>query len=204
MTLLIALVVIIGAILLVVAVLAMRNRDPLAEMRNNAASAPQRDPFDEVTGAAEFGPDRLAPGAIIVYGATDYVVRGTLVVQQGPFTWYEHLLDGGDGASWLGVEVDEGQLELVWWTTRKQALHPQSLLDFEGVTYHEGERGHAQYRSIGTTGLPQSGEMRYIDMADSTGELRLGFEGWANDDSWEMSTGRVVLPGEFTVYPAPK
>ena len=199
MTLLIALVVIIGAILLVVAVLAMRNRDPLAEMRNNAASAPQRDPFDEVTGAAEFGPDRLAPGAIIVYGATDYVVRGTLVVQQGPFTWYEHLLDGGDGASWLGVEVDEGQLELVWWTTRKQALHPQSPLDFEGVTYHEGERGHAQYRSIGTTG-----EMRYIDMADSTGELRLGFEGWANDDSWEMSTGRVVLPGEFTVYPAPK
>ena len=134
MTLLIALVVIIGAILLVVAVLAMRNRDPLAEMRNNAASAPQRDPFDEVTGAAEFGPDRLAPGAIIVYGATDYVVRGTLVVQQGPFTWYEHLLDGGDGASWLGVEVDEGQLELVWWTTRKQALHPQSPLDFEGVT----------------------------------------------------------------------
>ena len=103
MTLLIALVVIIGAILLVVAVLAMRNRDPLAEMRNNAASVPQRDPFDEVTGAAEFGPDRLAPGAIIVYGATDYVVRGTLVVQQGPFTWYEHLLDGGDGASWLGV-----------------------------------------------------------------------------------------------------
>lgn len=204
MTLLIALVVIIGAILLVVAVLAMRNRDPLAEMRNNAASAPQRDPFDEVTGAAEFGPDRLTPGAIIVYGATDYVVRGTLVVQQGPFTWYEHLLDGGDGASWLGVEVDEGQLELVWWTTRKQALHPQSPLDFEGVTYHEGERGHAQYRSIGTTGLPQSGEMRYIDMADSTGELRLGFEGWANDDSWEMSTGRVVLPGEFTVYPAPK
>ena len=193
MTLLIALVVIIGAILLVVAVLAMRNRDPLAEMRNNAASAPQRDPFDEVTGAAEFGPDRLAPGAIIVYGATDYVVRGTLVVQQGPFTWYEHLLDGGDGASWL-----------VWWTTRKQALHPQSPLDFEGITYHEGERGHAQYRSIGTTGLPQSGEMRYIDMADSTGELRLGFEGWANDDSWEMSTGRVVLPGEFTVYPAPK
>ena len=198
MTLLIALVVIIGAILLVVAVLAMRNRDPLAEMRNNAASAPQRDPFDEVTGAAEFGPDRLAPGAIIVYGATDYVV------QEGPFMWYEHLLDGGDGASWLGVEVDEGQLELVWWTTRKQALHPQSPLDFEGVTYHEGERGHAQYRSIGTTGLPQSGEMRYIDMADSTGELRLGFEGWANDDSWEMSTGRVVLPGEFTVYPAPK
>ena len=105
MTLLIALVVIIGAILLVVAVLAMRNRDPLAEMRNNATSAPQRDPFDEVTGAAEFGPDRLAPGAIIVYGATDYVVRGTLVVQQGPFTWYEHLLDGGDGASWLGGEV---------------------------------------------------------------------------------------------------
>ena len=165
---------------------------------------PARNLFAEVPDAADFGPDRLGPGAVVTYGATDYLVRGTLVVTQGQFTWYEHLLDGGDGSSFLAVEIDDGELELVWWTTRKQALHPQSPLDFEGVTYHEGERGHAQYHSIGTTGLPQSGEMRYIDMADSTGELRLGFEGWANDDSWEMSTGRVVLPGEFTVYPAPK
>ena len=165
---------------------------------------PARNLFAEVPDAADFGPDRLGPGAVVTYGATDYLVRGTLEVTQGQFTWYEHLLDGGDGSSFLAVEIDDGELELVWWTTRKQALHPQSPLDFEGVTYHEGERGHAQYRSIGTTGLPQSGEMRYIDMADSTGELRLGFEGWANDDSWEMSTGRVVLPGEFTVYPAPK
>ena len=100
MTLLIALVVIIGAILLVVAVLAMRNRDPLAEMRNNAASAPQRDPFDEVTGAAEFGPDRLAPGAIIVYGATDYVVRiywTAVMVQAG---WALRLTRGS--LSWCG------------------------------------------------------------------------------------------------------
>ena len=204
MTLLIALVVIIGAILLVFAVLAMRNRDPLAEMRNNAASAPQRDPFDEVTGAAEFGPDRLAPGAIIVYGATDYVVRGTLVVQQGPFTWYEHLLDGGDGASWLGVEVDEGQLELVWWTSRKATgLTPQSVLEFEGVHYVEQERGHARYVSHGTTGLPPEGEMAYIDYADASKQFRLGFEGWSNDDSWEVSTGRVILPGELIIYPAP-
>lgn len=194
-----AVLALIGATLLIVAVIAMRKRNPVDDL----APTPARDPFDEVTGAAEFHPNKLGPGAIIVYGATDYVVRGTLAVQQGPFTWYEYLLDGGDGSSWLGVEVDEGQLELVWWKTRKSALAPQPTLEFEGVTYLEGERGHATYTSIGTTGLPESGQMRYVDFADSTGQQRLGFEGWGNDESWQMSTGRVVLPGELTVYPAP-
>lgn len=45
--------------------------------------------------------------------------------------------------------------------------------------------------------------MRYIDLADDTEQYKLGFEGWANDESWEVSTGKRVLPGEFTVYPAP-
>lgn len=162
------------------------------------------DPFDHITGAANFGPSVLGPGAILTYGATDYVVRGSLTLQQGPYTWYEHMLDGGDGSSWLSVEIDEGQLELVWWTTRKGAgVYPNSVVDFHGITYREQERGHARYTSVGTTGLPQTGEMRYIDLADDTEQYKLGFEGWANDESWEVSTGKRVLPGEFTVYPAP-
>ena len=44
--------------------------------------------------------------------------------------------------------------------------------------------------------------MRYVGY--SAGDKLLGFEGWANNDSWEVSTGHTMLPGEFTVYPAPK
>ena len=165
---------------------------------------PARNLFAEVPDAADFGPDRLGPGAVVTYGATDYLVRGTLEVTQGQFTWYEHLLDGGDGSSFLAVEIDDGELELVWWTSRKATgLTPQTVLEFEGVHYVEQERGHARYVSHGTTGLPPEGEMAYIDYADASEQLRLGFEGWSNDDSWEVSTGRVILPGELIIYPAP-
>ena len=151
---------------------------------------PARNLFAEVPDAADFGPDRLGPGAVVTYGATDYLVRGTL--------------DGGDGSSFLAVEIDDGELELVWWTSRKATgLTPQSVLEFEGVHYVEQERGHARYVSHGTTGLPPEGEMAYIDYADASEQLRLGFEGWSNDDSWEVSTGRVILPGELIIYPAP-
>ena len=147
---------------------------------------PARNLFAEVPDAADFGPDRLGPGAVVTYGATD------------------HLLDGGDGSSFLAVEIDDGELELVWWTSRKATgLTPQSVLEFEGVHYVEQERGHARYVSHGTTGLPPEGELAYIDDADASEQLRLGFEGWSNDDSWEVSTGRVILPGELIIYPAP-
>lgn len=169
---------------------------------------PQRfhqDPFKDVVGADQFGPDIIAPGAIISRGGKDYVVRGTLTLTQGPYVWWEHLLDGGDGSEWFGVEVDEGQLLLTWWNTRKGAgISPESRVLFEGVTYMEGERGHATYESKGTTGLPARGEMRYIDYADTTGNKLLGFEGWANNESWEVSTGATIQPGELLVYPAPK
>lgn len=164
-----------------------------------------RDPLQDVVGADQFGPDVVAPGAIISRGGKDYVVRGTLTLNQGPYYWWEHLLDGGDGSEWFGVEVDEGQLILTWWRTRKGAgLTPDSSVEFEGITYQEDERGHAHYQSQGTTGLPESGEMRYIDYADASGAKLLGFEGWESDESWEVSTGETIQPGELTVYPAPK
>ncbi|MDU0478984.1 DUF4178 domain-containing protein [Staphylococcus chromogenes] len=177
-------------------------------LEEDGLSQPQRfhqDPLKDVVGADKFGPENIAPGAIISYGGKDYVVRGTLTLNQGPYYWWEHLLDGGDGSEWFGVEVDEGELNLTWWVTRKGAgISPQSSIEFDGVTYLEGERGHANYSSKGTTGLPESGEMRFIDYADASGNKLLGFEGWANDESWEVSTGRTILPGELTVYPAPK
>ena len=194
------------AVVLLIAAIYMffKSRQAKAASTQETGDTFSKDYFAEAKGQNEFNPENLGPGAIIRYGATDYVVRGTMTLNEGPYYWYEYLLDGGDNSSWLGVEVDEGQLNLTWWTSRKGAgvTPDRGTVEFEGVTYSEDERGHARYTSTGTTGLPESGEMRYVDY--SAGDKLLGFEGWANNDSWEVSTGHTMLPGEFTVYPAPK
>ena len=58
----------------------------------------------------EFGPRQLGPGAIVSYGGVDLVVRGSVTLRQGPFVWWEHLLEGGDEPVWFSVEEDEGRL----------------------------------------------------------------------------------------------
>lgn len=167
------------------------------------------DPFIDATGARKFAPDILAPGAVLSHGGTDYVVRGSLEVRQGPYVWYEHMMDGGSGSEWLGVEVDEGVLELVLWRTmnRSQQDNPQSRMEIDGVVYMETERGHADYTSKGTTGVGIQGRLQYVDyraQADQLSQLRLSFERYGEDAPWEVSRGEVVSPGEFTVYPAPE
>lgn len=170
----------------------------------------RRDPFLTVDGAAPFSPSRLGPGAIVSYGGVDYIVRATLRMQEGPYVWFEHLLDGGDGAHWLGAEIDEGQLNLSWWTSRKDLrLEPKSRLTVDGVDYREIERGHAEYTLTGDIGMKPTGTVRYVDYQDADGQRLLGLEGYgagqdAADAALEVSLGRPVLPGELTVYPKPE
>ena len=73
----------------------------------------------------------------------------------------------------------------------------------DGVTFRESERGRASYTTEGTTGLPAGGEMDFVDYANADETALLSFERWAPDMPWEVSTGKSVLPGELTVYPAP-
>ncbi len=73
----------------------------------------------------------------------------------------------------------------------------------DGVTYRETEHGHASYTTEGTTGLPAGGEMDFVDYTTADGSNLLSFERWAPDMPWEVSTGKSVLTGELTVYPAP-
>lgn len=180
-----------------------------SKKRTQEAQAPQRrDPFADATGdTAKFSPESIGPGAVLSWGNVDYVVRGTLTVQQGPYTWYEHMLDGGDGAHWLGVEVDEGQLELVMWRTQRgEKPELSDRIEYAGKVYREDERGNGHYTSEGNTGLPAQGETMYVDYSGAegtSGDERLGLESFDGSE-WELSTGHVVLPGEFTVYPAPK
>jgi hypothetical protein len=164
----------------------------------------RQDPLAFATAAPQFGPRQLGPGAIVSYGGVDYVVRGSVTYHEGPFVWWEHLLEGGDEPIWFSVEDDDGRLELAMWTARKDLqLQPGGEHVVDGVTYNESERGHAGYTTEGTTGLPAAGEMDFVDYASTDKTALLSFERWAPDTPWEVSTGKSVLTGELTVYPAP-
>jgi hypothetical protein len=165
--------------------------------------AARQDPL-KVGTMPTFGPRQLGPGAIVSYGGVDYVVRGSVTLREGPFVWWEHLLEGGTEPTWFSVEEDEGRLELAMWVRRKDlALQPGGEHVVDGTTFHEIEHGRASYTTEGTTGLPAGGDMDYVDYADTGETTFLGFERWAPEMPWEVSLGRSLSPGELTVYPAP-
>ncbi len=90
------------------------------------------------------------------------------------------------------------------WVDRKDlTLQPGDQYLVDGVTFRESERGRASYTSEGMTGLPAGGEMEYLDCTNSDKSALLSFERWGPGMSWEISTGRSVVPGELSVYPAP-
>lgn len=151
-----------------------------------------------------FGPRQLGPGAIVSHGGIDYVVRGSVTFREGPFVWWEHLLEGGDEPIWFSVDEDEGRVELAIWTKRTDlTLQPGGMHGVDGETFRETDRGCAGYTTEGTTGLPAGGEMDYVDYANDDETALLGFERWAPNMPWEISTGKPVLAGELTIYPAP-
>ena len=195
------LLVIIGLEVVVVAIIGI----VVKALRGRTDKSPgrRRDPLAPDRPAHGFGPRNLGPGAIVAYGGVDYVVRGSITLRQGPYVWWEHLLEGGDGAQWFGVEEDEGRLELTWWTSRKGlGVTPQREVTVDGRVHREDESGDAGYTCEGTTGLPERGRMRYKDFRTRDGHSLLSFENW-DDGGWEVSTGRPLTPGELTVYPAP-
>jgi hypothetical protein len=196
------LLVVLAAVLFIAAivVLVVATRRP----KKPAQPGPRQDPL-YFNAMPQFEPRQLGPGAIVSYGGVDYVVRGSVTYREGPFVWWEHLLEGGDQPLWLSVEDDDGRLELALWVARKDlvSLQPGSDHVVDGVTFRESERGRAGYTTEGTTGLPAGGEMEFVDCASTDETALLSFERWAPDMPWEVSTGKSLLTGELTVYPAP-
>lgn len=198
------LLIVLAAILLIAAIVVLVKA--LQRPKKPKTPTTRDDPLKFAATMPQFGPRQLGPGAIVSHGGIDYVVRGSVTLRQGPFVWWEHLLEGDSDSDplWFSVEEDEGRLELVMWTRRKDAaLQPGGELAVDGIAYRETERGSASFTTEGTTGLPAGGEMEFVDYANADETSLLGFERWAPDMPWEVSTGRPVRAGELTVYPAP-
>ncbi|MGW0158060.1 DUF4178 domain-containing protein [Mycobacterium sp. NPDC003323] len=191
-------IVLIAAAVIVFLVARSRPKKP-------AAPVTRQDPLRFASQTDTFGPRQLGPGAIVSYGGTDYVVRGSVTLREGPFVWWEHLLEGkaDEPPVWFSVEEDEGRLELFWWHKRTGLpADPGSSVTVDGATFTVEENGRASYTTEGTTGLPAGGDMDYVDYS-GPGDAKLGYERWAPGMAWEVSYGKPVRAGELTVYPAP-
>src|SRR5271167_3958495 len=111
----------------------------LRRPRGPAKQGGRQDPLS-FNAMPQFGPRQLGPGAIVSYGGIDYVVRGSVTFREGPFVWWEHLLEGGDQPIWFSVEDDDGRLKLAMWVSRKDLqLKPGDQYVVDGVTFHESE-----------------------------------------------------------------
>lgn len=195
------LLVVAAVVAVVVVVVQRRRRD-----RGLAERARTVDPM--APGPLVSDPRRLGPGDVVRISGDegDWVVRGTLAFDEDGYRWKEHLLDGstaaGERRSWLSVEEGEGGLELVLWDRLAGSdLTPDAAeVAHDGVAYRRDERGRARYASTGTTGAPEAGTAEYADyLPAGGGDRRLSFERWSTDGSWEVSTGRVVLPESLTI-----
>lgn len=196
MSWLIALLVLV-ALAAIVVVLARR-----AQRARQAQQARASEPVDP------FRADRrgisardIGVGAVVTYEGRDWVVRGTLEIEEDGFTWHEHHLDDATTRRWLSVEDDE-ELEVCLW---EKILAPEldpgpPTLQHAGVAYTLDEHGRARYRATGTTGTPPEGAVEYHDYV--AGRQRLSFERYGGE-GWEASIGRVVEEHELDIYPAP-
>lgn len=160
--------------------------------------APTPDPLRRDTPGG-VDPRRLQVGDVIHYEGRDFIIRGTLELEEGGFRWREYFLDDVQARRWLSVEEDE-QLEIcLWESVSAPELTPGShRLEYQGVVYSLDERGRANYQATGTTGTGTAGQMEYVDYA--AGDRRLTFERYG-DVSWEVAVGEVVPEYALDIYP---
>ena len=149
-------------------------------------------------------PSRLAPGDVVHYEGEQWVVRGTISLEEGGDRWHEHLLDTGTTRRYLSVEPGEGELDIVLWHgVLAPDLSPgPARIEHAGRTWTRAEHGRANYQAIGTTGTAPNGLLEYYDYAagnDPDAAERLSFERTSGLD-WEVSTGMRVRQSELDVF----
>ncbi len=189
----------------VAVVLALRARTAAATRRERAetiARGRSVDPLAPETALSD--PSRLAPGDVVHYEGEQWVVRGTLSLEEGSDRWQEHLLDTGATRRYLSVEPGEGELDVVFWhgILAPDLAPGPSRLEHDGRTWTRAEHGTARFTAIGTTGTAPSGSLEYYDYAagtDRDADERLSFERTSGTD-WEVSVGQRVRSYELDVF----
>jgi hypothetical protein len=146
------------------------------------------------------GVHTLKLGDVVNHESADWIVEGTVRLDQDGFTWQEHRLVDGERSLWLSVEDDEGLEVVVWEREHETGLEPGAdELTHDGVTYELEERGKASFTSEGSTATAPSGRVEFVDYA--AGEQRLSFERYGDDAGWEVGLGHVVSEHALDIYP---
>lgn len=145
---------------------------------------------------------KLAPGDVVNFDSTDFLVERTMVFDEDGFTWSEHLLADSvtDRRLWLSVEDDDRLEVALYEKVDGAALEPgPAEVTHSGVTYRRDEQGKANWRAATVSGPGDSGAMEYADYV--AGEQLLAFERYGTG-GWEVSTGKVISEHAVEVYPA--
>ena len=143
----------------------------------------------------------LKPGDVVNYDGGDFIVEGTVRLEQDGFRWAEHRIVDGERSHWLSVEDDEGLEVVVWDRVRGGPLEPgPDRLEHAGATFELDERGHANFTAEGSTGTAPSGRVEFVDY--EAGDRRLSFERYGDGAGWEMGTGTVISEHVLDIYPS--
>ncbi|WP_349827120.1 DUF4178 domain-containing protein [Brevibacterium litoralis] len=202
MKFLLGLVILILVIALVVAIVRFVQASKKKDRPEPASQRRAHDPFAASQDAAG-DPRDIKAGDMLEYLGEKYWVRGSAHYQEGGYTWSEHFYqaDTDPVRKWLGVEEDDGELELSVWEDRPELeiVPGDKQITVDDVTYTLVEKGTARYRTEGTTSMPSSGGVDYADYEAGAGKL-LSIERY-DHGKWEVSTGHTVPLGSFTIYP---
>lgn len=166
-----------------------------------ASPPPLPAPVDPLRdGGTVADPRAIKVGDVVAWSGRDFIVRGTLELEEGGFRWHEHLLDDVEIKRWLTVEDDEDlELTLFQAVPAPELLPGPPSLEYDGVTWTRTEHGQAGFTAVGTTGTGPAGRVEYYDYA--SGSRRLAFERWGSG-SWEVSVGEVIPPAALDLYPS--
>lgn len=146
-------------------------------------------------------PRALKPGDVVNYDGGDFIVEGTLRLEQDGFRWAEHRIVDGERSHWLSVEEDEGLEVVIWNRSRGGSLEPgPATLVHDGVTYELDERGHANFTAEGSTGTAGGGRVEFVDY--EAGDRRLSFERYGDESGWEMGLGQKISEHVLDIYPS--
>ena len=139
---------------------------------------------------------------MLQFGDDKYFVRGSIHFSEGVYTWHEHFFQADANATrrWLSVEADP-DLQMALWQDAPgvSAQAGAAVVTYNNKQFRLDESGQANFTTEGTTGLPQSGVAQYADYESDDGTL-LSFEKFGNG-AWEVSIGRPLPRGSFTIYP---